>query len=137
MVENNLDIADLSDPFRPTQLAEKFREIYDEEWTRAFEELDMLSHDESKIIDTFTYLIQEIETFCSYTSTQQISAMEKPFIEEIVNPNVAIHKHQGLSVITLQLDMSNCHTNYTNPIHFVVVVQMFSLSSNLNSELHS
>ncbi|XP_053399565.1 uncharacterized protein LOC123557239 [Mercenaria mercenaria] len=95
MVDNNPDIADLSDPFRPTQLAEKFREIYDEEWTHAFEELDMVSHDESKIIDVISGLIKEIEKFCSYTSTQQISAMEKSCTEEIVNPKVAIQKHQG------------------------------------------
>lgn len=37
---NNPNIADLSDEKRPTKLAEAFSELYDNEWTDAFEELD-------------------------------------------------------------------------------------------------
>jgi hypothetical protein len=33
------DIAYLSDPNRPTKIAERFSELYDNEWTEAFEEL--------------------------------------------------------------------------------------------------
>lgn len=37
--ENNADIADLSDMNRPTKLAEQYSELYDNEWTDAFEVL--------------------------------------------------------------------------------------------------
>ncbi|XP_060589659.1 uncharacterized protein LOC132744884 [Ruditapes philippinarum] len=37
---NNPNIADLSDEKRPTKLAEEFSELYDNEWTDVFEELD-------------------------------------------------------------------------------------------------
>ena len=35
----NPNIADLSDPNRPTKIAEAFKELYDNEWTNAFEEM--------------------------------------------------------------------------------------------------
>ena len=35
----NPNVADLSDPNRPTKIAEAFKELYDNEWTNAFEEM--------------------------------------------------------------------------------------------------
>lgn len=37
--KDNPNVTDLSDPDRPTKLAEKYTELYDNEWTDAFEEL--------------------------------------------------------------------------------------------------
>ncbi|XP_021356601.1 kinectin-like isoform X2 [Mizuhopecten yessoensis] len=39
LTDGNHGITDLSDPNRPTSLAEKFSELYDNEWTEAFEEM--------------------------------------------------------------------------------------------------
>ena len=39
LTEGNPNIADLSDKNRPTNLAENFSELYDNEWTDALEEL--------------------------------------------------------------------------------------------------
>ena len=39
MKTDNSNIADLSDKNRPTKLAEAFNELYDNEWTDAFETL--------------------------------------------------------------------------------------------------
>ncbi|XP_052793230.1 uncharacterized protein LOC128227070 isoform X1 [Mya arenaria] len=39
MSDNNPDITDLSDPNRPTKLAEMFSELYDNEWTEAYDVL--------------------------------------------------------------------------------------------------
>lgn len=36
VTNNNPNIADLSDLFRPEKLAELFSELYDNEWTNAF-----------------------------------------------------------------------------------------------------
>ncbi|XP_052797201.1 uncharacterized protein LOC128229359 isoform X2 [Mya arenaria] len=37
--ENNPNIAELSDPNRPTKLSERYSELYDNQWTNAFEKL--------------------------------------------------------------------------------------------------
>jgi hypothetical protein len=71
MQDGNPNITDLSDPFRPTKLAEKFREVYDEEWTRSFEELDVFLKDEMKVIATLRYLMSVMTTsgFCGIKTT--------------------------------------------------------------------
>lgn len=40
LTDDNPNIADLSDLKRPTKLAEEFSELYDNEWTDAYESLD-------------------------------------------------------------------------------------------------
>lgn len=37
--QGNPDLADLSDPNRPTELGTRFSEIYDNEWSDAFEHM--------------------------------------------------------------------------------------------------
>ncbi|KAH3737806.1 hypothetical protein DPMN_044401 [Dreissena polymorpha] len=37
--DNNPNIADLSDQFRPTKFGKQFSELYDNEWTGAFDAL--------------------------------------------------------------------------------------------------
>ena len=37
MRSNNPNLADLSDPYRPTELGKMFGEIYDNEWSDGFE----------------------------------------------------------------------------------------------------
>ena len=41
--------SDLTDPFKPTKLAEDYRAIYDNEWETAYEELEVVL-DEPKIL---------------------------------------------------------------------------------------
>jgi hypothetical protein len=40
IMHDNPNITDLSDENRPTKLSEKFSELYDNEWTDAFEEAE-------------------------------------------------------------------------------------------------
>lgn len=56
--DNNPDIADLSDKNRPTKLAEKYQEIYDNQWTDAFEKLDEHFHDERTSIIKLKELLE-------------------------------------------------------------------------------
>ena len=44
--ENNSGIADLSDPNRSTKVAEKYNNLYDNEWTDALESLSFNNLDE-------------------------------------------------------------------------------------------
>ena len=64
MRQNNPDIADLSDPNRPTKIAEKFSELYDNEWTEAFEELSKKSRKEEECIEILLVVV----TVCIYIS---------------------------------------------------------------------
>ena len=43
----NPNLADLSDPFRPTELGKLFSEIYDNEWSDAYE--DVTNDEKGKI----------------------------------------------------------------------------------------
>ncbi|KAH3838971.1 hypothetical protein DPMN_112389 [Dreissena polymorpha] len=53
---NNPDIDDLSDPNRPTKLAERFSELHDNEWTNAFEILRKIPG--SNVEETVKRLLQ-------------------------------------------------------------------------------
>jgi len=48
--DNNPNITDLSDQNRPTKLAEKMSELYDNQWTDAFDELEQTQMEETEII---------------------------------------------------------------------------------------
>jgi hypothetical protein len=50
--DNNLNITDLSDPNRPTRIAEKMAELYDNQWTDAFDALEQTDKNEKEIINT-------------------------------------------------------------------------------------
>lgn len=50
LTDNNPNIADLSDKNRPTKLAERYAEIYDNEWTNAFETFQQGDEDEEEKI---------------------------------------------------------------------------------------
>lgn len=64
---NNPNIADLSDPNRPTKLAEKYSELYDNEWTEAFEAMTKLKKkpvSETDIIGLLLLIVEEAYKFC-------------------------------------------------------------------------
>ena len=56
----NVNVTDLSDPNRPTKLAEQFSELYDNDWTDAFEELTHFGEEER--IDLLIKILQ-VQTF--------------------------------------------------------------------------
>ncbi|XP_053394462.1 uncharacterized protein LOC128555630 isoform X2 [Mercenaria mercenaria] len=60
MRQNNPDIADLSDTNRPTKIAERFSELYDNEWTEAFEEISNKKNWIEK--KTIEYLLSVVKT---------------------------------------------------------------------------
>ena len=55
---NNPNIADLSDEKRPTKLAEEFSELYDNEWTDAFEYVDIENEQ-----DKTSYMLYLLKVF--------------------------------------------------------------------------
>nr|XP_022327472.1 uncharacterized protein LOC111126856 isoform X2 [Crassostrea virginica] len=67
LTSNNPAIADLSDENRPNKLAERFGQIYDNEWTDAFEELTQqsLQVKEEVAIDFLLRTVMTAYLFCS------------------------------------------------------------------------
>ncbi|XP_045188059.2 uncharacterized protein LOC123545820 [Mercenaria mercenaria] len=79
MRQNNPDIADLSDTNRPTRIAERFSELYDNEWTEAFEELSRRSRSEKETIEYLLSIVQEAYKFCANEAERQIKDITKVF----------------------------------------------------------
>ncbi|XP_056010265.1 uncharacterized protein LOC130051726 isoform X8 [Ostrea edulis] len=69
LTQGNAAITDLSDTNRPTKLAEKFSELYDNQWTDAFEELDNTFNNEEETIQALLKILQDAYTFCDRTET--------------------------------------------------------------------
>lgn len=63
MVDGNPAVANLSDPYRPEKLAEKFSQLYDDEWTTAYETLTSLfSMDEKMAAECLLNVTQVVDT---------------------------------------------------------------------------
>lgn len=59
MTADNPNIADLSDIYRPTNIADQIRQVYDDEWTEAYEELEKINQeDEMGIIDNLASILK-------------------------------------------------------------------------------
>ncbi|XP_065932592.1 uncharacterized protein [Magallana gigas] len=70
LTEGNPNIADLSDKNRPTNLAEHFSELYDNEWTDALEELtDTESKSEEEGIKILFDIVKDAYAFSSKQAT--------------------------------------------------------------------
>ncbi|XP_052792842.1 uncharacterized protein LOC128226815 [Mya arenaria] len=62
--DNNPDIVDLSDAYRPTKLAEMFSELYDNEWTAAFIVMEENGFKDRQTIDFLLDVLMESFIFC-------------------------------------------------------------------------
>lgn len=60
LTDNNPNIADLSDKNRPTKLAERYAELYDNQWTEAFEVLVKYFQTEERTIEILVEILQVI-----------------------------------------------------------------------------
>ncbi|XP_048774733.2 uncharacterized protein LOC125679511 isoform X2 [Ostrea edulis] len=72
LIEGNPNIADLSDPNRPTKLSEKFNNVYDNEWSDAFEELQDNDKSEDEIVKLLMHIIINAEKFSKDIKEQQL-----------------------------------------------------------------
>ncbi|XP_060571879.1 uncharacterized protein LOC132730048 [Ruditapes philippinarum] len=81
LTDNNANIADLSDQNRPTKLAEKYADLYDNQWTDAFAYLQTVDvfkdAVEKRIIDTLLAILVEAFTLSTETATKQLDTIRK------------------------------------------------------------
>lgn len=77
LTANNPNIADLSDPYRPTKLGEMISELYDNEWTNAFEALQSFKNDDSSAVQILLDTFMDVLGFCKEKSSSLFSMPEK------------------------------------------------------------
>ncbi|KAH3842740.1 hypothetical protein DPMN_116244, partial [Dreissena polymorpha] len=76
LTDNNPQIADVSDPNRPTKLAERHSVLYDNQWTDAFEVLQE-SFDEEKSIQKLLFCLMKIQEFCKEKAAEQVNHLQQ------------------------------------------------------------
>nr|XP_022327802.1 uncharacterized protein LOC111127081 isoform X2 [Crassostrea virginica] len=91
LTEGNPNIADLSDIHRPTRLGEMYSQLFDDEWSEAFEALkpNMKKGEEEddedelypNILTLLHSILEESFTFCKEKSTEQLQKLENKIKE--------------------------------------------------------
>ncbi|XP_052794308.1 uncharacterized protein LOC128227634 isoform X1 [Mya arenaria] len=76
LTDKNPNIADLSDKNRPTKLAERYSELYDSQWTDAFDCLNNW-HDEATTIKHLSDILKNAMRFCSLEAQNQMKTLQK------------------------------------------------------------
>ncbi|XP_052280084.1 myosin-13-like isoform X2 [Dreissena polymorpha] len=74
---HEIDELKSSDEIRPTKLAEIYSEMYDNEWTDAFEELEKQGSKELNIISDLLKILQDTLKFCGLLAEQYIANLQK------------------------------------------------------------
>lgn len=57
LTDNNPNVADLSDTNRPTRLAERYTELYDNQWTDAFEAIHGDEEEKKTVLELKSLLV--------------------------------------------------------------------------------
>ncbi|XP_061188949.1 uncharacterized protein LOC133197114 [Saccostrea echinata] len=73
LMYNNPSIADLSDKNRPTKLGERFGQLYDNEWSEAYETLKISIPSENIIYSILAEVVKDIFQYCEKALQQQIA----------------------------------------------------------------
>ncbi|XP_062578560.1 uncharacterized protein LOC134240489 isoform X2 [Saccostrea cucullata] len=74
LTSNNPAITDLSDENRPLKLAEKFSQLYDDDWTDSLEEITSFEVDEKAAISFLQRLVMTAFHLCSRSQTILVNA---------------------------------------------------------------
>lgn len=84
--DKNPNITDLSDSNRPTKIAEKYNELYDNEWTDALEELTEERYLEEVAISELLACVQAAYSFCQKAASNQIENLRRA----LTNPGLSL-----------------------------------------------
>ncbi|XP_053389424.1 LOW QUALITY PROTEIN: golgin subfamily A member 4-like [Mercenaria mercenaria] len=80
LTDNNPNITDLSDRNRPTKLAERCAELYDNQWTDAFDILNKCFDTEENVIEALLWILQDVMTFCETKAHRQMEELGRELI---------------------------------------------------------
>lgn len=98
LTTNNPNIADLSDRNRPTKLGEKFEQLYDNEWSEAFEYLKGIPMDEDQILKTLVDISQKAYEFCQDFAEQELTRLESHFIDVMTHIKWTCEESSGKKI---------------------------------------
>ncbi|XP_052794167.1 rho-associated protein kinase 1-like [Mya arenaria] len=74
--DNNPNIAELSDINRPTKLSERYSELYDNQWTDAFEVICKQLQDEQSTIKSLIGILMNAAKYCREEAMTQLEAIQ-------------------------------------------------------------
>ncbi|XP_033743549.1 uncharacterized protein LOC117329632 [Pecten maximus] len=80
LTDNNPAIADLSDPNRALKIAEKYNELYDNEWTDAMEKLDETDKNEKRNTQVLLDILTKCYKFCVELAEKQMKLLEMALV---------------------------------------------------------
>ncbi|XP_053390702.1 uncharacterized protein LOC128553544 isoform X2 [Mercenaria mercenaria] len=98
----NPSIADLSDEKRPTKLAEEFSELYDNEWTDAFEKVNI--EDDQGITTFMLQLLKRASELCNQVSENHAESIKRSFSSITVKPHEPKRHSNGRMSLNTQLN---------------------------------
>lgn len=77
---NNPNVADLSDPNRPAKLAEQYSELYDNEWTDAFQTMKSYQLSENIIVGRLLHILNQAYAFCGESGRLRMVLMSAALV---------------------------------------------------------
>ncbi|XP_061164346.1 cingulin-like [Saccostrea echinata] len=86
MRSKNPNVTDLSDPNRPLKIAEKYSELYDNQWTNAIENLECIGVEEEKGIKILLDIITTIYKKCQSYEKEQLAQIEALLYNPLFSP---------------------------------------------------
>ncbi|KAL3878831.1 hypothetical protein ACJMK2_031159 [Sinanodonta woodiana] len=93
--DGNPNISDLGSKNRPTKLAEKLSELYDNEWTDAYQEISETVTSEEQIIYVLLEIIMISFKNCEKASKDQFETLNKSVRKEMLFPTGSVEDDQA------------------------------------------
>lgn len=96
---NHSDTASVGDPFRPSKVAEKYSDLYENDWTEALKELQTAGLDEKTGVRILLEIMQHIYSFCKNAKQKQIQGLTKLLdnplsLDSKCDENPSIHRNE-------------------------------------------
>ncbi|XP_053400483.1 uncharacterized protein LOC123558287 [Mercenaria mercenaria] len=82
-IDNSPKIAHFSDKNRPTKLAERYKELYDNQWTNAYETV-IKKYNEEKTIGVLINILMDTFTFCKKEAKIQTKEIQYTITQKLV-----------------------------------------------------
>lgn len=86
LTQGNPNITDLSDGNRPTKLGERFSQVYDDQWSEAFEALKAKGKEEKEIVTELLNKVQDIYNFMQKSVEELMQNLAYKISEGIMYP---------------------------------------------------
>ncbi|XP_045203599.2 uncharacterized protein LOC123556730 [Mercenaria mercenaria] len=118
LADNNPDIADLSDKNRPTKLAERYAELYDNEWTDAFEVFNEYFEKEQKSIEMLLVVLKHIKDHCDKMALDQADKLKAAIVVRTDKdcPEYVNKQLKDLRRMTAEVTMPEIYQSYTKEV---------------------